>query len=102
MKLDVVGEGVLEKLALASGAVPSLFMTPWMGKILGRVMMAAVKFRVFDELEGGELTAGDIASRCGMGDRATSALLIALTGMGCMRQRGERYALTRAARKWLP
>ncbi len=101
MKLGVIPENVLERVALAAGVVP----TPWLDTLgammLARTIMAATKLGVFEALASGPLPAHQVAAHCGTDPRATEKLLIALAGCGYVRAAHGQYVLAPVARTWL-
>ena len=101
MRLGVVPDNFLERLALLSGLLPPGIFECWFGIMLARTVMAGTKLDIFESLATGPLTAQHVAERCGTHPRATEKLLNALVGVGCVRVRGERYSLPRSARSWL-
>src|SRR5438105_3634684 len=101
MKLGIVPENFLERLALLSGMLPPGIFECWFGIMLARTVMAATKLDVFESLAAGSLTVDEVAQRCGTHPRATEKLLNALVGIGCLQVRGARYSLRRSARSWL-
>ena len=101
MKLGMVPENLVERLALFSGMLPPGIFECWFGFMLARTVMAATKLDVFESLAAGPLTTEEVAQRCGTHPRATEKLLNALVGVGCVQVRGERYALRRSIRSWV-
>ena len=101
MRLGIVPDNFVERLALLSGLLPPGIFECWFGIMLARTVMAATKLDIFESLAAGPLTAEDVAERCGTHPRATEKLLNALVGVGCLRVRGERYNVPRSARSWL-
>src|SRR5262245_13631421 len=101
MKLGVVPDNLLERVALLSGMLPPGIFECWFGIMLARTVMAATKLDVFESLAAGPLTAEEVAQRCGTHPRATLQLLNALVGVGCVQVRGGRYTLRRSARSWV-
>lgn len=101
MRLGMVPDNFLERLALWSGILPPGIIECWFGIMLARTVMAATKLDVFESLATEPLTADEVAERCGTHPRATEKLLNALVGVGCLQVRGERYALRRSARSWV-
>src|SRR5216684_5159079 len=101
MKLGMVPDTVLERLALLSGMLPPGIFECWFGIMLARTVMCATKLNVFESLAAGPLTADGVAKRCGTNPRATEKLLNALVGVGCLKVRGGRYELQRSARSWV-
>src|SRR5438552_18074084 len=98
MKLGILPENLMERLALRSGALPPGIFECWFGIMLSRTVMAATKLDVFESLAAGPLTAEEVAQRCGTHPRATVQLLNALVGVGCLHVRGGRYGLPRSLR----
>lgn len=101
MKLGVVPENLIERLALFSGLLPPGIFESWFGIMLSRTMMVATKLDVFEALAAGPLTAGEVAQRCKTHPLATEKLLNALVGLECLRVKGDRYALRRSLRAWI-
>jgi predicted O-methyltransferase YrrM len=101
MRLGIVPDNMLERLALLSGFLPPGVFECWFGMMLARTVMAATKLDVFESVAAGPLTAEQVAQRCGTHALATEKLLNALVGVGCLRLRGGRYGLQRSARSWV-
>ena len=101
MKLGILPENLVERLALLTGMLPPGIFESWFGMMLARSVMAATKLGVFESLVDGPLTAAEVAQRCGTHPRATEKLLNALVGVGCLQVRGKRYRLRRSARSWV-
>ena len=101
MRLGMVPDNFLERLALLSGLLPPGIFECWFGIMLARTVMAATKLGVFESLAAGPSTAEEVAQRCGTHPRATERLLNALVGVGCLRVRERRYRLRRSARPWV-
>ena len=101
MKLDVVPENLLERLALRAGLVPRPFLQTVLAVGMARALDVAVKLGVFETLNDSAMTSEEVAGRVGTYPYPTGKLLNALTGMGYLGLEGERYSLTTDARKWL-
>lgn len=101
MKLGIVADNFLERLAIASGLIPPGIFECWFGIMLARTVMCGTKLEVFESLAAGPLTAEEVAQRCCTHPRATEKLLNALVGVGCLQVRGDRYRLRRSPRSWL-
>jgi 2-polyprenyl-3-methyl-5-hydroxy-6-metoxy-1,4-benzoquinol methylase len=103
MHVDVVPDSVPERLALLARAVPVPMAHTHMALLLARAVIEASRAGVFEALEGGPLTAGELASRCGLDGAAASRLLSALATSGYLayEKTGERFALTMMARRWM-
>jgi SAM-dependent methyltransferase len=101
VKIGIIPENLVERLALALGLVPAPAIEAWFSFMLARVIMAGTKLGVFEALAAGPLTCDEVAERCGTDRRATAKLLNALIGAGCVRSEGGRYRLTPAVRRGL-
>ena len=101
MRLGIVPDNLLERLALLSGMLPPGIFECWFGMMLARTVMAATKLGVFESLAAKPLSAEEIAHRCGTHPGASQKLLNALVGVGCLQVRGRRYGLRRSARSWV-
>src|SRR5262249_32109119 len=91
MRLGMVPDNVLERLALLSGMLPPGIFECWFGIMLARTVMAATRLELFESLAAGPLTTEEVAQRCGTHPHATEKLLNALVGVGCLQVRGEHY-----------
>ena len=98
MKLGAVPENFVERLASLFGLVPPGLLESWLGFMVARTMITATKLDVFEALGTGWLTAEEVADRCKTHPRATEQLLNALVGVGCLKVRGDRYAMLRSFR----
>lgn len=101
MKLGIIPENILERVALAAGVVPRPMLDTLVAMLLARTIMAATKLGVFEALASGPLPAHKVAAQCGIDARATEKLLTALAGSGYVRAEHGQYALAPVARKWL-
>jgi len=101
VKVGIIPENLVERLALALGLVPAPAIEAWFSFMLSRAIMAGTKLGVFEALAAGPLTGDEVAGRCGTDRPATGKLLTALIGAGCVRFEGGRYELSPAARKGL-
>ncbi len=101
MKLKVVPESLLERLALWLGLVPVALLDTHVAATLARTVTAGVKLGVFEALASTPLTASEVAARRGLDPAASGLLLNALAACGYLSVSDGRYALTRQSRKWL-
>ena len=101
MKIGIIPENMLERVALAAGAVPRPMFDTQVAMMLARTIMAATKLGVFEVLASGPLPADKVAAHCGTEPRATEKLLTALAGCGYVRAEHGQYALAPVARTWL-
>jgi predicted O-methyltransferase YrrM len=87
-------------MAMMFGLVPAGLLEAWLGPLIGRTWIVAVRLGLFEALIDGPLDADTVAARCGTGPNGTRALLDAMTGLGALKRRAGRYRLTTATRKW--
>jgi SAM-dependent methyltransferase len=85
----------------AADLLPQPLLDTHVAMLLARVVMEGARLGVFAACAEGELTAGEVAARCGTHPAATAQLLDALVGAKYLTLRRERYGLTRLARRWL-
>ena len=101
MKLGVVPDNLIERLALLTGLLPPGIFERWFGIMLARTIMVGTKLDIFEALASQPLTVAEVAKRCGTHLRGTEKLLNALVGLECLCVKGERYALRRSLRAWI-
>lgn len=101
MRIGVVPENIMERLALRMNAVPEPLLETQMAFSLAGSIMTAVKLDVFEAAAGGPATAAEIAESCKTHPYATEKLLNTLTACGYFTHSEGRYALTPKTRKWL-
>lgn len=101
MKIGIIPENILDRVALAVGVAPTPLLDTHVAMMLARTIMAATKLGVFEALACGPLPADQVATHCGTDPCATEKLLIALAGVGYVRAEHGQYALAPVARTWL-
>lgn len=101
MKVGNVPENLAERIALWTGVIPPGIFESWFGIMLSRTIMVATRLNIFETLAAGQLTADEVAVRCGTHPFATEKLLNALVGLECLRFHGERYELRKSLRAWV-
>jgi predicted O-methyltransferase YrrM len=100
-KIGPVPEGLIERIVLASGQIPTPLIETANAMWLAQMIACATKVGVFESLAKEALTADEVAARCATNRFATGKLLNALAATGYLQARDGRYALGRVARKWL-
>ena len=83
MKLGIIPDNAVERVALFSGMLPPGIFECWFGIMLARTVMAATKLGIFESLAEVPLTAEEVAQCCDTHPGATKKLLNALVGVGC-------------------
>ncbi len=101
MKIGLIPENIFERLALATGVVPTPLVDSWLTFMLARTIIVATKLGIFESLAATSCRAEEIAQLCDTEPRATEKFLNALVGSELLRVEKGRYALTPRARKWL-
>lgn len=84
-----------------SGALPDSLLQTTRAFQESRVVLTAIELDVFSAVAAGDGTAADTASRLGADARATAMLLNALVAMGLLEKRGETFANTPLAARYL-
>ncbi|MEV0589704.1 methyltransferase [Nonomuraea sp. NPDC050310] len=90
----------LEALAFRLSLVPPV-LADYFGVLGFHSLLAGVRLGVFDALEARPMRPGELAVELGCAEASTASLLRALAGLGYLKVRRGRYALTRPARVWL-
>jgi SAM-dependent methyltransferase len=101
MRLDLVGESLIERAVARTNAAPSPIVHTQIAYTLARVLMAASRLGVFEALGDDPASAAEIARRCGTDPHATGKLLFALASAGYVVPRRGGYAQTPRSRKWM-
>jgi SAM-dependent methyltransferase len=101
MKIGIIPENILDRVASLLGAVPRPLLETHVAMMLARTIMAATRLGVFKALAKGPLLAQQVATHCGTDPCATEKLLTALAGSGYVRAEHGQYALAPVARTWL-
>jgi SAM-dependent methyltransferase len=101
MRLKVVPENWIERIALWLGLVPLPLVDTQFAYLLARTIMTAQDIGLFEALRDGPLDADEAAARCKVHPRALRQLLHTLVGAGYLRLRAGRFSLTPKVRKWL-
>ena len=101
MRLDVVGDNLVERLLARTNIGPWPIVHTQIAYTLARVVMAGTRLGIFDALGDEPQSAAEIASVCGTDPVATEKLLFALATTGYARQRGGGYVQTRRSKRWL-
>ena len=101
MRLGIIGEGLIERIAARTNVVPAPLLETQIAFSMARSIMAGVKLGIYDAVGAGAATAAAVAAACGTDPEATTKLMNTLVGCRYLRHRAGRYTLTEKARKWL-
>lgn len=101
MRIRPTGDDSIERLALALNLAPLPAGYALYGMTAGRVVGTAQRLRIFAELLGAALSAGELAQRLDLQLAGTRLLCECLVGLEVLVQDGERFAVAARARKWL-
>ena len=101
MRFGIIPDGLIERIGLASGMIPTPMLEPY-GIAFARTLMVATRLGVFDALADAPLTAPALAIRCGLDPRGAEKMLNLLAAMRYLRRSSDgEFRLTRVARRWL-
>lgn len=101
MHLAVVPDGLLERLAMLTGFVPTPFVLTFWGMGASRAILTGVELGVFEALASGPQTAEQVAQTLKTDPWGTSTLLNALNGFGLLHQEAGHFRLRRQAERWM-
>lgn len=101
MRVGIIAQTLLERLALALGRVPEPIVEVFPPLALARGIMAATRLGVFDALSDGPRSLEALAATCHTDPRATAALLGLLASADYVEERGGVYRLSARASRWL-
>ncbi|MHB1468279.1 MAG: methyltransferase [Solirubrobacteraceae bacterium] len=101
MRIRPTGDDPLERLALALNLAPLPAGYALYGMTAGRVVGVAQRLGVFAQLLHGPRSADQLAQRLELQPAGARLLCECLDGLDLLQRDGERFALSRSARKWL-
>lgn len=101
MRVGIIAETLLERLALALGKIPEPVVEVFPPLVLARGIMAATRLGVFETLSARPLTLGALAAACQTDPRATAALLATLASDGYVCETRGVWRLGPKAARWL-
>jgi ubiquinone/menaquinone biosynthesis C-methylase UbiE len=101
MRVGVIPENVVERVALMMGLAPEPLADSWFTFLLARTVMLGTKLGVFEALADGDKSADEIAAATQMHPVAAQKLLNALLGARYLKFVDGKYRLSAMARRWL-
>ncbi len=101
MRVGIIAETLLERLALALGKIPEPIVEVFPPLVLARSIMAGAQLGVFDALTPGPLTLAALAEACHTEPRATAALLATLASADYVAETHGVWRLGPKAQRWL-
>lgn len=101
MKLQLIPEDDAEKAVFASGRMPELAMTTWLGGCASYLIVAGVRLGIFEALAEGPRTIDALCTELGFDRHGLTVLLEGLTGFGAIRRKEGAFELSADARQWL-
>jgi SAM-dependent methyltransferase len=101
MKIGAIPENIFERIALWLGIAPTPLADTHLAFMMGRTIMMAVKWQLFECLSYGPSTACETAARINTHPAATEKLLGALVHLGYVKKKGEHFSLSPLSRKWM-
>lgn len=101
MRLDIVGDSIVEKLGLFSGMVPTPLIYATFGVGYARSLVAATRLGVFEAIGEGGATLDQICERTGCHPEGIRALCAALTGFHFVTRYQGHYQNSKAVKRWV-
>lgn len=101
MKYGVIPENLIERFVLMLGKIPLPVIDSLFPLMKARVLMAAVSLGVFEAMRDGWHTAADLAQKLALDPVCLQMLLRTLVFAEYLEQRGNEFALTKMARRFL-
>lgn len=101
MKYGAIPENLPERLALATGKVPIPLVDALFSILKSRVLMAAARAGIFEEMAAGPRTASAIAAARGLDPEVTEIVLRSMVWAGYLRERSGKFRLAPVARRSL-
>src|SRR5215212_1500196 len=101
MKIGVIPDTILERIALALGRLPTPLADTSAMSLLARTIIAATKLGIFESLAAQPRSAVEVAALCDTNAAATNKLLDALVNSGYLRHTNGYYRLAHTSRTWL-
>ena len=90
-----------ERLAADLNLLPAALYDAFPAVLFGRVLVLASRLGVFEALDRGPMTAGEVSSRLELPRQSAELILSSLEAKSYLRRKGDRYTLAPQARKWL-
>ena len=101
MRVGAIPETLIERIALATGAVPTPIVDTLHAVIVARAVVVATKLGVFEALADAPAGAEALAASLELNAGALEKLVNLLVATGYLRHGDAGYALSPLARKWL-
>src|SRR5687768_5788044 len=101
MKMSLIAQNPLEWLALKAGMVPTPLAYSHFGFIMSKAILEATDKGVFEAIGRKKVSLPEIARKCNLNERALFSALGVLASIGLIAYAGEKFSLSRQAKKWL-
>lgn len=98
MQLTLKGDGILESVLLKSGKLPEPFLLTMLGMGVSQALIAASRLDIFNLLQQSPKTAAELAEITKCDRHGMEVLLESLSGFGYLKQKSDRYKLTKTAK----
>jgi ubiquinone/menaquinone biosynthesis C-methylase UbiE len=98
MQLTLKGDSILENIILKSGKLPEPFLLTMLGIGVSQALIAASRLNLFNLLQQSPKTAAELAEITQCDRHGMQVLLESLTGFGYLKQKSDRYQLTKTAK----
>jgi 2-polyprenyl-3-methyl-5-hydroxy-6-metoxy-1,4-benzoquinol methylase len=101
MRPGLKPQNPLERVAIGLNLAPYPAGEALFEPAAARILVAGVRLGIFERLSGRTATIEELVAELGTEVRATELLVDALAGLEYLTASGDRYTLSRRARKWL-
>lgn len=101
MRIGLIPESSADRVALMKQTFPVPILESSCTMMLARAVMAGVRLGVFAALSQEPMPLPELAAKTGCSAEGIGALCDALVGCGYLARRGEKYAATLLAKRWL-
>jgi SAM-dependent methyltransferase len=101
MRLGLIPENMLDRIATAFGLGPPPAMTEAYAPLYARAIVVATEMGIFEAIGSGRASAASVAAACGTDPRATERLLNLLVTMRYLRYRDGGYRLAPETARWM-
>jgi len=101
MRIDARPDNLIERVGLLANRIPVPVGQAMFGMPTARSLQVAQRTGILTALAERPHSADELAERLGLQATATALLLDVITSLGHLQLRGETYAMTSRARRWL-
>src|SRR3954452_3458478 len=101
MKFTPKAQNPLEWIALKAGLVPTPLAFSHFGFMMSKFLLEAVDKGVFEAIGHKKVSSAQIATKCGLNEKALKSLLGVLATMGLIKHTNDLFFLAPKSKKWI-